>query len=97
MRKLVTVFLGLVLGVIAGLVVAVPILVALNVASITDFREDLPLHGVVPFVATTDGCVFIGGVAGAILGWRRSERSSRRSVWTGQHRLETTTQPSNGA
>lgn len=80
MRKLVTVLLGVLLGVIAGLLVAVPILVALNVAGVTDFREDLPLHGVVPFVATLDGCVFIGGVAGAVLGWRRSDRSSRRSV-----------------
>jgi hypothetical protein len=68
------VLLGLVLGFIAGLAVALPIVVVLDIAGVTTSREDLPLHGVIAFVATVWGCVLVGGIAGVVLGWRRSAR-----------------------
>jgi H+/Cl- antiporter ClcA len=64
MPKFLTVLLGCLLGAVAGLVVAVPILVVLNAADVTTFKEDLPLHGWIPFVATVYGCALVGGVVG---------------------------------
>jgi hypothetical protein len=83
MWKLVAVLLGILFGAVGGLVVAVPILVILNIMGMTTSREDLPLHGVIPFIATIYGCALVGSIVGATLAWRRSDRESRRSARTG--------------
>jgi hypothetical protein len=81
MPKFVTVLLGCLLGVVADLIVAVPILVILNAADVTTFKEDLPLHGWIPFVATVYGCALVGGVVGAILGWWWHNRSRGNRIF----------------
>jgi hypothetical protein len=58
MRRLVAVLLGIALGAIVGIMAAIPILVVLNIVGVTGFREDLPLHGVIPFIATLWGSRF---------------------------------------
>jgi hypothetical protein len=77
MGRLAAVLLGIVLGAIVGIMAAIPILVTLDIAGVTDSKEDLPLHGVIPFVATLWGCMLLGGITGAVVGWRRSSPSSR--------------------
>jgi hypothetical protein len=79
MRRLVAVLLGIALGAIVGIMAAIPILVVLNIVGVTGFREDLPLHGVIPFIATLWGCTLLGGIAGAVVGWRRSTPASPSS------------------
>jgi TctA family transporter len=80
MPKFVIVLLGCLLGVVAGLVVAVPILIVLSAADVTTFKEDLPLHGWLPFVATVYGCALFGGIMGAILGWWRHNSSKGNRI-----------------
>ena len=77
MRKVLTALLGLLLGVAAGLTVSVPIIAVLDAMDITTSPEDLPLHGVIPFIVTVYGCGLVGGVVGAVWAWGRSGRGPR--------------------
>lgn len=74
MRKLLTALFGAVLGAAAGVTVSVPVLLALDAMGITTSREDVPLHGVIPFIVTVYGCGLVGGLLGGLLAWRRSGR-----------------------
>ncbi len=63
---------GLLLGGVAGLIVALPILVVTDWLGITNHVEDEPLHGWIVFVAILDGLILVGACVGAVTGWRRS-------------------------
>ncbi|MGZ8631282.1 MAG: hypothetical protein ACXWZF_09995 [Actinomycetota bacterium] len=62
---------GLVLGAIAGFIVALPILLLTDRLGITNHVEDVPLHGWLVFVAILDGLILVGACVGAVTGWRR--------------------------
>jgi hypothetical protein len=72
MRRFMIVVLGLVAGIVAGFVVAVPILLGLDALGVTGSEQDPPLTGWIPIVATLDGCILAGGVVGAVVAWRRT-------------------------
>jgi hypothetical protein len=56
MRRLLLVLLGIA----AGLMVAIPILLALSALGVLGSEGDPPLTGWIPFVATLGGCVLAG-------------------------------------
>jgi hypothetical protein len=80
MRRFMIVVLGFVTGIVAGLVVAVPILLGLDALGVMGSEGDPPLTGWIPFVATLYGCVLAGAAVGGVLAWRRTRPGSRSTA-----------------
>lgn len=59
-------------GAILGLLLAVPSLILLDWAEVTNHVEDEPLRGLIPFLVTLYGCVIAGATIGTWFAWRRA-------------------------